>query len=219
SVLPVLDTARANQQGVSVQPFDALAQDIARMGVDLPPQEWASIRNSLREVGYASGESIYRMEEIGAGWLFVSDGVAASMQTHPDGGLTIARFFEDGQWCGNLTSAWSRRYASDDLVAISPLAGVEAPAEVFRHHLLEGSGSFAHYVRLKVMETLCFDKEVIVAKTLLDLEKRYRFLEEHYRRVVGVAMQKQLAAFTGVTPEALSRFLKRRTGSASKTQS
>ncbi|MEM9384840.1 MAG: cyclic nucleotide-binding domain-containing protein [Pseudomonadota bacterium] len=194
-----------------VQVMAALAGDIAEKGIAMAPRDWAALRPLLRPVSYSKGECIYRMEEIGASWLFLADGVTASIQTHADGSLTIARFFEDRQVCGNLTSTWSEQYASDDLVAITQVSGVEIAGDVFRQQMLEG-GDFGRYLRLKAMETLCFDKELIVAKTQLDLEKRYRFLEEHYQRVVGSAMQKQLAAFTGVTPEALSRFLRRRSG-------
>ncbi|MEO0421824.1 MAG: cyclic nucleotide-binding domain-containing protein [Pseudomonadota bacterium] len=195
-----------------MKPVDALAQDIARNGISMPRHDWTALQAALREVTFARGECIYRMEEIAGSWLFVVDGVTASMQSHADGSITIARFFEDGQLCGNLTSTWSKQYASDDLVAISPVIGVEIAGDAFRRQMLDG-GAFGRYLRIKAMETLCFDKEVIVAKTQLDLEKRYRFLEDHYRRVVGTAMQKQVAAFAGVTPEALSRFLKRRAAS------
>lgn len=142
-------------------------------------------------------------------WLFVCSGIAASRQTHTDGEVTIARFFEQGQLCANLTSAWTQQFAADDLIAMTDLSAVVIPDTLFRAEFLEG-GPLGRYFRLKAMETLCFDKEVVSAKTRSDTAVRYRFLENHHEEVLDRVRQRDIAAFLGITPQGLSRFKRKR---------
>lgn len=193
----------------SIRPFQALEKDISDHGVELSSTAWLALRESLSEVRARSGSCIYGQQAIGDRWLFLTDGIAASRQTHADGSLSIARFFEKGQFCTNLTSTWTQDYASDDLLALTEVEGVEVPDYVFRREYLRG-GAFGEYLRLIVMETLCFDKEIMVVKTVCTTETRYRFLEEQYEAVIGSVRHKDVAAFLGVTPQGLSRFLRRR---------
>ncbi|MEM8605801.1 MAG: Crp/Fnr family transcriptional regulator [Myxococcota bacterium] len=193
----------------SNQPFQALEKDISDHGVELPPTDRLALREKLSEVRARSGSCIYGQQDIGDRWLFLTEGIAASRQNHADGSSSIARFFEKGQFCGNLTSTWTRDYAADDLVALTEVVGVEVPAQVFRQEYL-GGAAFGEYLRLVVMETLCFDKEIIVVKTACTTETRYRFLEERYEAVIGSVRHKDVAAFLGVTPQGLSRFLRKR---------
>ncbi|MEL6365541.1 MAG: cyclic nucleotide-binding domain-containing protein [Pseudomonadota bacterium] len=192
-------------------PLEILAEDMRANGVN--PDE-ALCSNSKQKCSIKrvrTGTCLYSQHHIGEGWLFLTNGVAASRQTHPDGGWSIARFFERGQFCANLTSAWTKEYTPDDLVAITDIEGVEFPDAFFREEFLRG-GRLGEYIRLKSIETLCFDKEVICIKTINDTEARYRFLEERHDSVVAKALQKHIAAFLGITPQGLSRFLKARRG-------
>lgn len=184
-----------------------------RLDVRLAPETWRAISGSLRETAYPAGAVIMSQAKVSEHWMFLSRGLAASEQTLPNGGTAIARFFEAGQICTNLTSAWSRDIANDDLIAITDVEGLLAPDAVFREALLYGQG-FGVYLRLKLMETLLFDKEIICAKTAGDTETRYRFLEERHDAVIAGSPKKDVARFLGVTPQGLSRFLKKRSGEA-----
>lgn len=190
-------------------PISALEEDIAGTQIELAASDWLPIRKLLSEVQIEAGTCIYGQHEIGDRWLFLTRGIAASRQSQLDGSTSIARFFEAHQFCANLTSTWTEDYAADDLIAITDVVGVEIPADVCRHQYLRG-GAFGEYLRIKVMDTLCFDKELLCVKTLGDTDTRYSFLEQHHRAVVGSARQKDIASFLGITPQGLSRFLKKR---------
>ncbi|MEL6340030.1 MAG: cyclic nucleotide-binding domain-containing protein [Myxococcota bacterium] len=190
-------------------PLDVFERDIAQHRIAITAELWSNLCASFTELTAQSGECIYGQHNVGNRWLFVTHGVVASQQNYEDGTFLISRFFEKGQFCANLTSTWTQDLASDDLVAISDVRGVQLPDTLFRHELISG-GRFGEYLRLKAMETLCFDKEIIAIKTRSDTETRYRFLEQHYDTVLDNALKKDVAAFLGVTPQGLSRFLRNR---------
>lgn len=192
-------------------PIETFEQDIANHNVELSSAAWSLIRQSLSEINVKARDCIYRQHNIGDRWLFLTNGIVASRQTNIDGTLSIARFFEPSDFCANLTSTWKKDYAGDELIALTNVTGIEVPDHIFRHEFLSG-GDFGLYLRLKLMATLCFDKELICVKTNASTEARYRFLEQHQSSIIESVQQKDVAAFLGVTPQGLSRFLKKRNG-------
>lgn len=195
--------------GQPTSPMSALERDVRAVAAAMTDAEWRSIRARCAEARFPAKSVIFSQAHISDRWLFVTEGVAASVQSSVDGEATIARFFETGQICGNLTSAWRRAVASDDLVAVTDVAGVLLPDRVLRAEYFDG-GAFGGYLRRKIIETLLFDKELICAKTSTDTRVRYRFLEDNHDRVIADAPQKDIARFLGVTPQGLSRFLRGR---------
>ncbi|MEL7023050.1 MAG: cyclic nucleotide-binding domain-containing protein [Pseudomonadota bacterium] len=186
-----------------------LWRDIERVGVALSDGQWSSLCDQAQVVRFQRDAVLDQATDIAERWLFICDGVVASRQTHSDGETTIARFFEPGQICANLTSAWKQIYAADDLIAMTEVKAVDIPDPLFRHELLDGD-ALGRYFRLKAMETLCFDKEVLSAKTRFDTEIRFQFLEQHYTSVLESLRQRDIAAFLGITPQGLSRFKRNR---------
>ena len=187
----------------------SLESDIERFGVALDLSELEQIGRRCKFVHVLAGDKIQNQARVADSWIYLTDGIAASEQTWLDGTSTIARFFEPGDICANFTSAWTRDIASDDLVAVTDVGGVTIPNDIFRREYLEG-GFFGVYLRFKMMEAHLFAKELIGAKTSGQTETRYRFLEGHHRNVIGTVPQKDIARFLGVTPQGLSRFLRRR---------
>ncbi|MEM9783975.1 MAG: hypothetical protein AAF899_16070 [Pseudomonadota bacterium] len=167
------------------------------------------MRARLAVTRHTAGSTVFAQARIVRQWLFLTDGIAASQQTRPDGTVTIARFFEADQICANLTSTWHQAEDADDLIAITDVVGVLLPDSLLRGEYL-GGGAFGAYLRLKIMETLLFDKELLCAKTSIQTAHRYRFLEDRHRAVIGQAPQKAIARFLGITPQGLSRFLRQR---------
>lgn len=192
-------------------PLEALEADILAHEVELSPQRWAALRRSLTLLEMPARACIYPEHNVGDRWLFLTSGVAASRQSNEDGSLSIARFFVPGDFCANLTSTWYQQYAQDELIAISHVQGVEVPDNLFREEYLAGD-DFGRYLRFKAMTTLCFDKDLLCTKTSASAETRYRFLEQCQALVLEQARQKDVAAFLGITPQGLSRFLRRRQG-------
>lgn len=187
----------------------SLEGDIQRLGVTLDLNEWDQIGQRCKFVHIPAGDKIQNQARVADSWVYLSEGVAASEQTWLDGTSMIARFFEPGNICANLTSAWTREFASDDLIAVTDVAGIAIPNNIFRREYLQG-GFFGLYLRYKMMDAHLFAKELICAKTSGQTETRYRFLEQHHRNVIGSVPQKDIARFLGVTPQGLSRFLRRR---------
>lgn len=199
---------------VARKALSSLEDDIQLLDVALDLREWDQIRQRCKFISVKAGDKIQNQARVADSWVYLSDGVAASEQTWLDGASTIARFFEPGSICANLSSAWTRDIASDDLVAITDVSGVAIPDAIFRREYLHG-GFFGTYLRLKMMEAHLFAKELVCAKTSGQTEARYQFLEQHHRNVIGSVPQKDIARFLGVTPQGLSRFLRRRRSKSS----
>ncbi|MEM6384482.1 MAG: hypothetical protein AAF739_17580 [Pseudomonadota bacterium] len=173
------------------------------------PNEWARITQGCTSVRVPAGDIIQSQARVADSWVFLSDGIAASQQTWTTGMSTIARFFEPGSICANFTSVWTRDIASDDLIASTDVVGLAIPDRIFRQQYLEG-GFFGTYLRLKMIDAHLFAKELIGAKTSGQTETRYQFLEQYHHSVIASVPKKDVARFLGVTPQGLSRFLRRR---------
>ncbi|MEO1362769.1 MAG: hypothetical protein AAFU86_03225 [Pseudomonadota bacterium] len=185
-----------------------LDADMKRLGVKVDGDTQRAVARRALPLCVAPGETIQNQARVAQEWVFVSDGIAASEQSWSDGATTIARFFEAGSFCANFTSLWTRDIAADDLRAVTQVTGLAFPDAFFRHEYLHG-GSFGTYLRLKVMEAHVFAKELVCAKTSGRTEVRYQFLQQYHRNVIGTVPQKDIARFLGITPQGLSRFLRR----------
>ena len=191
-----------------------LDADMQRLGVAVDADTQREVARRALPVHVAPGETIQNQARVAQAWVFVSDGIAASEQSWSDGATTIARFFEAGSFCANFTSLWTRDIAADDLRAVTHVTGRAFPDAVFRHEYLHG-GAFGTYLRLKVMEAHLFAKELVCAKTSGRTGVRYQFLQQYHRNVIGTVPQKDIARFMGITPQGLSRFLRREKAASS----
>ena len=189
--------------------LDAFRADIAGAIGDLQETQWDRIHTGCNPVSFYPKETIFGQKDIADRILFVASGITASEQVYEDGSSGIARFFETGQFCTNLTSLWHRQMAEDTLFAVTGVTGVLIPMSFFEREYFQGD-AFGQYLRRKVLDTLVFDKSVMVAKTLTSSEARYRFLEDQYDRVVSDVPANLIARFLGMTPQGLSRFLRNR---------
>lgn len=190
-------------------PADAyLASDMRRFGIALTTDEWDTIRKRFSSVRVPKGETIQNQARIAESWIFLTEGIAASEQTWSDGTTTIARFFEPGHICANFTSVITQDIASDDLVAMTDVVGIAIPDSLFRREYLKG-GRFGEYLRLKMIDAHLFAKELVCAKTSGRTEARYQFLLRYHTAVLGNVQQKDIARFLGITPQGLSRFMRR----------
>lgn len=187
--------------------IETFREHIVSRGHDRTGNEWKTIRSQLDPVRAKRGDILLDSTVITEHLIFICDGIAASFQLTADGDTQIARFFERGQLCSNISSAWHRSVSNDELVAMTDLVGVRIPFSMFRDAFLSG-GPLALYWREMVLETLLFDKDLMCTKTIRDVDTRYRFLAERYENVVADVPDKHLARFLGITPQGLSRFLK-----------
>ncbi len=187
----------------------ALRQDLDRHGIQLTEDEWRLLSDHCVSKTAARRTAILDSVRIGDSWLFIASGYAASYYGHGDGRQTLTRFFAPGNLAGNVTSTWSKDYGSDELVAISDVSYVELPHSVLLEQYLHGQ-ALGVYIRMKVVETLRYDKDLLVCQALNEPEARYRFLEDRHPEIFEVALKKDIAAFLGVTPQGYSRILRRK---------
>ncbi|MEO1027530.1 MAG: hypothetical protein AAFX02_00595 [Pseudomonadota bacterium] len=181
--------------------------DLYSRGHFLSDGDWSNAAKHFKPVRARRGEILLDNAIIAETLIFVCKGVAASIQTTFDGDRQIARFFENGQLCSNVTSAWNGALSEDELVAMSEFSGISIPFELFRESYLF-EGPLGLYWREKVFETLLFDKDLLYTKTVRDVGVRYDFLRQRYRDVIGEVPDRYIAQFLGITPQGLSRFLK-----------
>ncbi|MEM9024195.1 MAG: hypothetical protein AAGB22_10660 [Bacteroidota bacterium] len=141
--------------------------------------------------------------------IYITEGVTASVYNEAGDRLIISRFFQPGNFCSNLISANSSAVQSDSVVAITKVKYIEFSYDYFMQ-LYFHSNAIGVFLRKKILDHLIAAKHVISVKTSASTEKHYRFLENHYPEVIRQTPSKYIAAFIGITPEALSRFLKQR---------
>ncbi|WP_415400730.1 Crp/Fnr family transcriptional regulator [Tateyamaria sp. SN3-11] len=189
--------------------LEALRADIAKLGLTPEAEDWADLQKSAKVGRKANREQILDSAGVTDTWVFVASGFAASYYSHRDGRQTLTRFFEPGHIAGNVSSTWSQDYGSDELIAISGVDYVELPHSYLLGQYMRGD-AIGDYVRMKVIETLRYDKDLLVCQALNDPEARYRFLHRRHPELMSVALKKDVAAFMGVTPQGYSRFLRRR---------
>lgn len=189
--------------------YNALRVDINQHGLTLSDQEWRDVCDRSVAKTKASRNIILDSAQIGTSWVFVASGFAASFYAHQDGRLSLTRFFEPGQMAGNVTSTWLKDYGSDELKAITDLVYIELPHAFLLQEYMQGA-AFGAYVRMKVVETLQYDKDLLVSQTINDPDLRFQFLNDHHPGLIDIALKKDIAAFLGVTPQGYSRLLRRK---------
>jgi len=189
--------------------LEALHADVIEYGLTPKVEDWADLREAAKVGHKKSREPILGSTGVTDTWVFVASGFAASYYSHSDGRLTLTRFFEPGHIAGNVSSTWSQDFGSDELIAIGDVDYVELPHSYLFAQYMQ-SGAIGDYVRMKVVETLRYDKDLLVCQALNAPEARYRFLQSRHPELMDVALKKDVAAFMGVTPQGYSRFLRRR---------
>ena len=162
---------------VAVTGISVLKDDIDSYDLLLQEDELDRLQEIASEFAFAKKSVIFSQAIVCDKVFFIANGIAASEQTLAEGTSPIARFFSRGQFCSNMTSALMKDYANDTLIAVTDVCGVSFPIYFFLQEYYQGK-TLGEYFRRKVLETLLFDKEVICAKTVLNTDYRYRFLEE-----------------------------------------
>lgn len=195
-------------------PFDTFKDHVCARGHSISQAQWQEVARLASPVSAKRGEVLLDSAVVASDLFFLCEGVAASIQTSPDGDTQIARFFERGQLCSNVTSAWQQTVSDDELIAMTDIAALRIPFAAFRSAFLHG-GPLDTFWREIMFETLLFDKDLLCTKTIRDVETRYRFLAERYEDVVTQVPDRYLARFLGITPQGLSRFFRKTRG---KTQ-
>ena len=191
-------------------PLHLLRRDIDATGINVSNAEWEDFSRVCIDANYAKKDTIFDTNVVSNYMLFVTKGVSACQFGHPNGQLIIDRFFESGDFCTTVRSAWRTEPSEDRVFAVTPVEGVLIPMKRWRDEYLRG-GAIGEYVREKIFFMLLFDADVIRVKSLNRTSESYSFLEERQPRVLRSVAQKDIAQFLGITPEGLSRFLKNAT--------
>lgn len=173
--------------------------------------EWKDFSSHLIVNTASKREIIFRQTDICDSVIYILEGIAASEWNEEDK-LVISRFFQAGNLCSNMISAVSKTIKSDNIIAITNVKYIAMPFDYFMNLYLY-SDKVGIFLRKKILEHLIEAKNFISIKTATVTEVQYSFLEEEYPEIMAKTPSKYIAAFMGITPEALSRFLKKRISS------
>lgn len=187
----------------------ALQEDAGRCGTAMSSTRWDRVFGNARCRDVGARLPILDSGRIGASWVFIVSGVAASFHTREDGRQTLTRFFEAGALAGNFNSTILSDHDSDELVALTEVSCIEFPHEYLLSEYLDGQ-EFGRYLRIKLIETMQHDIDLLICQTLNDTAARYRFLETRHPDILDAVLKKDIASFLGVTPQGYSRFQRRR---------
>ena len=177
----------------------------------LPPGikvDWEEFSSRLHVKKAAKREVILRQTEVCDKVIYILEGIAAS-EYNTDEQHIISRFFQPGNLCTNLVSASTQTLQSDNVIAITNLTYVAIPLDYFMDRYLHDE-KIGVFFRKKILQHLIEAKHFISMKTSTSTEGQYAFLETYYPEIIRKTPSKYIAAFIGITPEALSRFLKQR---------
>jgi len=170
--------------------------------------EWEEFSSKLTLSTASKREIIFRQTEICNEVIYILKGIAASEYNIEDK-LIITRFFQERNLCSNMVSAASKTIQSDNVIAITDVEYITLPFDYFMNIYLH-SDTIGVFLRKKILQHLIEAKNFISIKTSADTEVQYAFLEKDYPEIIRKTASKYIAAFIGITPEALSRFLKQR---------
>ena len=170
--------------------------------------EWKAFSSQLSVRTASKREIIFRQTDICDSVIYILEGIAASEYNEEDK-FIISRFFQPGNLCSNMISAVSKTFASDNVIAITNVKYVAMPYDYFMDLYLYAD-KIGVFLRKKILEHLIEAKNIISIKTSSVTEVQYAFLEANYPQIIAQTPAKYIAAFIGITPEALSRFLKQR---------
>ncbi|MEM6736708.1 MAG: cyclic nucleotide-binding domain-containing protein [Bacteroidota bacterium] len=173
--------------------------------------EWKAFSSQLSLHTASKRGIIFRQTDICDRVIYILEGIAAS-EYNEENKFIISRFFQPGNLCSNMISAVSKTFASDNVIAITNMKYLAMPFDYFMNLYLY-SDKIGIFLRQKILEHLIEAKNIIIIKTSSVTEVQYSFLEENYPEIIAKIPSKYIAAFIGITPEALSRFLKQRMSS------
>ncbi|MEO1217918.1 MAG: cyclic nucleotide-binding domain-containing protein [Bacteroidota bacterium] len=173
--------------------------------------DWEEFSSKLSVEQASKREVILRQTEICDKVIYIVEGIAASEYNIDDKNI-ISRFFQPGNLCTNLISATTKTIQSDNVIAITKLKYLSIPLDYFMNSYLHDD-KLGVFFRKKILEHLIEAKNFISIKTSTNTEVQYTFLESNYPEIIKNTPSKYIAAFIGITPEALSRFLKQRSSS------
>jgi len=158
---------------------------------------------------YSKKSIIFSQTDLCDEVLFICDGIIASEYNLEDGKNVISRFFIENNLCTNLISTMTKTNSLDSIVAITDVSAISIPLKIFYQYYLD-DGGIGKYFRIKLLDNLLEAKSLISIKTVSKTEEKYEFLEKKYPIALQFIPAKDIASFMGITPEGLSRFLKKR---------
>ncbi|MEO1749202.1 MAG: hypothetical protein AAFR27_11410 [Pseudomonadota bacterium] len=181
---------------------------VEQFGCKVTTEEWDRVGEHGVERHVKARTPIYDDVTITDHVFLISSGIAASFFNHQNGHVTLTRFFEQGHIATNVDSMLTGDYGSEEVIAITDVVGLDFPFGFFFHEYSYGQ-EFGRFIRLHFIQTLQFDKDLLVCQNLNFPEARLRFLKTHHSSVMEHALKKDIAAFLGITPQAYSRIQRR----------
>lgn len=190
-----------------ISPVEVFREDVRNIDPDVTDDVFDKLAASLEEVTYVKDEVIFDNGTREDHFLFVSHGVCSGQFGRPDGQVVIARFFKSGDFCASTPLTLRDNVAHNAVTAATKVSGVVIPMGPWMDDRIEDR-PLSRYLRRKLTMTHIFDINVLAIKTVNRTAESIKFLEQHQPEILGQVSQKKIAQFVGITPEALSRFLR-----------
>ncbi|MEM7486778.1 MAG: hypothetical protein AAF348_16340 [Bacteroidota bacterium] len=169
--------------------------------------EWNAFKPSLKSVSCKKGSVIFHPTKVCTEMLFVVEGIVVT-EYFNENEQTITRFFRSKNLCTNISSFLTNRIANDIVSAVTDVKGVLMPRELFNRSYLYSNG-IGLYFRKRLLENLQEDKMFISIKAM-GLDTKLNFLYQEYPEIIHKVSWKKIANFLGVTPEWLSKKIKKK---------
>lgn len=178
------------------------------MSSHVPENEIDTFLLDSNYVTYLKNSVIFHQTEICDKVLIITDGIAAA-ETAMEEKAIITRFFQKGDTCINIISAFTGELGVDNIISLTPVRGVLIDIDIFlkTYHSDTKLGRFLREYLLKDMVEY---KKLTSAKILYSSDRLDLFLRELYPEVISRVASKYIAMFMGITPEAYSRLLGKR---------
>lgn len=170
-------------------------------------EEWMEFKQHLKSVSYGKGNIIFPHSKICHDMLFISEGIAVT-EYFNESEQAITRFFKSKNLCSNISSFLTREIVNDVVIAVTDLKGILIPQKLFNESYLFSNG-IGLYFRKRLLENLLEDKMFISIKAM-GIDSKLDFLYTQYPEIINEVSWKNIASFLGVTPEWLSKKLRKR---------
>ncbi|WP_299218650.1 cyclic nucleotide-binding domain-containing protein [uncultured Aquimarina sp.] len=171
-------------------------------------EEWSTFKLGLKSVSYKKGDVIFPRSKVCTEMLYITEGIVVTEYFNKNE-QTITRFFRPKNLCSNISSFLTNEVVNDLVSAVTDVKGVMIPQSLFNESYLYSNG-IGLYFRKRLMENLLEDKMFISIKAM-GIDTKLDFLYSKYPEIIKQVSWRKIANFLGVTPEWLSKTLKKRT--------
>lgn len=172
----------------------------------MPDSEWEYIANGLSVVHLPKGEYYTRINDTALSAGYVVSGILKSFYLDKHGNEFVRSFASAGSYLVALSSGLLGKPSNVSIRVLQDATILSSDFSLWRNAL--DRHPCWNEIQRKITERYYIDREehVIELLTLTALERYHRFLDR-FPDIAPIIPQKDIAAYIGITPVALSRII------------